>query len=79
MNLTLGKRYLLMLTSKGEVWALGSNENNPFNQEATYLSVPTLIYQDIKAISSGWAHVVLLTHTGKVLSYGRNNLKQLGR
>jgi alpha-tubulin suppressor-like RCC1 family protein len=32
IDLTIGKRYLLMLTSKGEVWAVGSNENNPFNQ-----------------------------------------------
>ena len=33
----------------------------------------------MKKMASGWAHVVLLTEKEEVLSFGRNNLDQLGR
>ena len=62
------------------MWALGCNEQNCWNnKEVASSKVPVLIFEKVKKIVSGWAHVVLLTEKEEVNSFGRNNLDQLGR
>jgi alpha-tubulin suppressor-like RCC1 family protein len=79
VQLSIGKRFLLMRTAKGDVWTVGCNEQNCLNQPATHFIVPTLVFQEIRSIASGWAHTIVLTANGRIRTYGRNNLSQLGR
>lgn len=80
LKLSAGKRFLLIQTAKGEIWGLGANEQNVFNQtNVSHFIIPNMVYQDVRDVSCGWAHVVLLKIGGKVKSFGRNNLGQLGR
>jgi alpha-tubulin suppressor-like RCC1 family protein len=61
------------------VWALGSNEQDVFNRkEITHLIAPVAIFEGVKGIACGWAHVVLLGKDGKVRTFGRNNMGQRG-
>lgn len=78
--MSVGKRYLLLLTEKGEIWALGFNEQNAFNSmNVSHFIIPSLIYENIRDVSSGWAHIAMITDDCKVVTFGRNNLGQLGR
>lgn len=74
-----GKRFLLILTEDGKVWALGNNEQNVFKHEVTHTIVPTALFQGIRQIAAGWAHIVLLDNHSRIYTFGRNNLGQLGR
>lgn len=68
-----------MLTKSNKLYVLGNNELNCFAlPQFTHCIEPTLIFEDIRKFSCGWANILLLTLKGEVLSFGRNNLGQLG-
>ncbi len=78
--MSCGKRFLLLRTAEGSIWALGCNDQNCFNKaEVTHLIVPTMIFQSILDVSCGWAHLILLDKEREIHTFGRKNLGQLGK
>lgn len=77
-----GGNHTLLLTSGGEVWAVGSNTNGQGGSPVTGqdLSVPTRVpgLADVVAIAAGARHSMALKRDGTVWAWGLNASGQLG-
>nr|XP_027205566.1 RCC1 and BTB domain-containing protein 2-like [Dermatophagoides pteronyssinus] len=75
-----GYNHLLMLRQDGNVFAIGDNEFGQITGSLA-LSYETLIdtgLGNIKLITSGWDHCLVLTNSNKLYSWGHNSNGQLG-
>lgn len=83
-----GSFYSLALRNDGTVWSWGVNwENQLGNGTTTFLSnVPTQVVRDssgnpltnIRVISAGYKHSLVIRNDGSVLAWGNNSSGQLG-
>lgn len=73
--------FTVALASDGTVWTWGDNEYGQLGDGTrSNRKIPALVQgiADIKAISSGSAHVLALKEDGTVWSWGRNSEGELG-
>ena len=79
-----GVQYSLILSQDGKVYSFGRNGHGELglgdSGEGTNRGVPTEIpgLSEIKAISAGYQHSLILSQDGEVYSFGHNNRGQLG-
>ncbi|KAA8496422.1 Secretion-regulating guanine nucleotide exchange factor [Porphyridium purpureum] len=87
-----GSKHLVLLDNKGQVWVAGSNrfgqhatpsssaESHDFKLVRIEHSVrdPSGHPDRVTSVSSGWFHCAALTQGGRVVSWGRNDMGQLG-
>jgi len=76
-----GKAHSLAVTSAGEVWAWGNNDDCLLGTGwKPKQDVPAKIAIEgrVKAVSAGWKHSLALTEAGEVFAWGGNEYGQLG-
>lgn len=84
IDISAGEAHNLLLDNQGEVWSFGNNYQHQcgyWSDLEDFIWSPKKIkgLANIKAISAGKNHNLVLTKKGKVLTFGNNNLGQLGR
>ena len=82
VSVEAGDRYTIILTSDGSVYTTGLNENGKLGVDLSTISVVTPIKNnnitDAMLISAGNDHAVVAKKDGKVYSWGKGNVGQLG-
>lgn len=79
-----GKSFVLALSQNNCIYGCGLNKFGVLLKKDRIVSTLTLIWQcpfdeEIVDIQCGWTHALMLTKSGKIFSWGRNNFFQLGR
>ncbi|KAL3319983.1 Yip1 member 6 [Cichlidogyrus casuarinus] len=76
IKISCGRLSLTVLQDNGDV----IHEDYASNKVTTFRRGDQLPIDDqVTAITSGWGHVLILLSSGRVFSFGRNTLGQLGR
>ena len=73
---------LVMCTDNSTLVGFGDNKCKQLRDDSEKIFEPKIVItfdSPLKAISCGWTHVVCLSRTGKVSTWGRNTYSQLGR
>ncbi|ODM87601.1 Regulator of chromosome condensation [Orchesella cincta] len=67
----------------GELFTFGTGVSGSLGYDEVFMAfpcqVPSLASVKVKAVACGFAHTIVLTESGKVLSFGSNSIKELGR
>jgi alpha-tubulin suppressor-like RCC1 family protein len=83
IEISTGETFSILLTDKNQLFSFGSNSFGELglgNNNMKSISIPTEIKQftnfNIKKISSGYYHTLILDENGDVYSFGKNDVKQ---
>ncbi|XP_056409955.1 secretion-regulating guanine nucleotide exchange factor isoform X2 [Hyla sarda] len=79
-----GSYHSVALSAAGELHVWGSNKHGqllhcePFIGQPRRISCPMFSGEAIRAVWSGWSHVIAQSETGQVFTWGRSDYGQLG-
>uniref|UniRef100_A0A8C1LJA0 Secretion regulating guanine nucleotide exchange factor n=1 Tax=Cyprinus carpio TaxID=7962 RepID=A0A8C1LJA0_CYPCA len=80
-----GSTHCICLTVKGDVFLWGSNKHGQLVSESHFLPLPVALDRSLLQgervidVHSGWTHLVAITESGRVFTWGRANYGQLGQ
>jgi len=89
-QIVCGDYHLVYLTNNGDVFVMGCNisgqlglsieqqKHKGYNKEYTKEPILLMTDRDIKMISSGSCHTLILKNNGELWGFGQNELKELG-
>lgn len=82
-DVSLGSQHTLFLTADGEVLSCGHGEHGrlgtgDLGNVETPQTVETLLQDNIVQIAAGGSHSLVLSDTGKIYAWGKNDSGQLG-
>ncbi|CAF4495428.1 unnamed protein product [Rotaria magnacalcarata] len=82
-QISMGAEHACALTDDGIVYVWGSNDDGQCGQPSKVETVPTprelRLDNPINAISCGYYHTALVDENGRLLLFGNNEDRQLGR
>ena len=80
--ISAGGDYTVVLKEDGTVWAWGRNSNGRLgdghNVQVSNIPIQAIGLENIRSVSTGGAHTVVLKNNGTVWSWGYNHYGQLG-
>ncbi|XP_066522905.1 secretion-regulating guanine nucleotide exchange factor isoform X2 [Hoplias malabaricus] len=85
LKVAAGSAHSACLTVDGDVFLWGSNKYGQLCTKKPFLPIPTALDRTllqgerVSAVHSGWTHLIALTETGRVFTWGRASYGQLGR
>ncbi|XP_052400223.1 secretion-regulating guanine nucleotide exchange factor isoform X1 [Carassius gibelio] len=80
-----GSTHCICLTVEGDVFLWGSNKHGQLVSESLFLPLPVALDRSLLQgervidVHSGWTHLVAVTESGRVFTWGRSNYGQLGQ
>lgn len=81
-KVSLGRDFSTVLKEDGSLWGWGSNEYLQLSYEGgggvSVLTSPTAIAEDVKDVSAGYLHLMVLKNDGSLEVCGSNTSSQLG-
>ncbi|KAL2093847.1 hypothetical protein ACEWY4_011159 [Coilia grayii] len=85
VKVAAGSAHSVCLTAGGDVLVWGSNKHGQLGHADPFLLLPVALDRSlfngdrVTHIHSGWTHLIALTESGRVFTWGRANYGQLGR
>jgi alpha-tubulin suppressor-like RCC1 family protein len=81
-KISLGRDFTTVLKNDGSLWGWGSNEYLQLSNESgggvSVLTSPTAVTENVKDVSAGYLHLLVLKNDGSLEVCGSNSSSQLG-